>query len=76
MSTKKRTPDEVVGHMIDLAEKKYNCSQIIMGLFLEQEQKGEFSYPAIIQTIDGLVHVTYTWNRESINHVILEPTEC
>ncbi len=42
-------------------------------LTLENEP-GEYSYPAIIQTSDGLVHITYTWRRERIRYVAVDPT--
>lgn len=34
---------------------------------------GEYSYPAVIQTADGLVHVSYTWKRTRIRHAVIDP---
>lgn len=42
-------------------------------LVLEDEPKMEFSYPAIIQTSDGLVHATYTWKRKLVRHAVIDP---
>lgn len=41
-------------------------------LTLERD-KGEFSYPAVIQAADGAVHVTYTYQRRSVKHIVLDP---
>jgi predicted neuraminidase len=27
----------------------------------------------MIQTKDGLVHMTYTWNRKRVKHVVIDP---
>jgi predicted neuraminidase len=40
-----------------------------------EREPGEFSYPAIIQAADGSVHVTYTWNRKRVKHVVLDPSK-
>jgi alpha-L-rhamnosidase len=33
----------------------------------------QYSYPAIIETRDGLVHIVHTWGRLTINHVVVNP---
>jgi predicted neuraminidase len=43
-------------------------------LVLESEP-GEYSYPAAIQTSDGLVHITYTWKRQRVRHVVVDPAK-
>lgn len=42
------------------------------GVVLE-DSPGEYSYPAMIQSRDGLVHATYTWQRQRIKHVVVDP---
>lgn len=48
-------------------------------LLLENDttKKGRFSYPSMIQTPDGLLHITYSYNpessEESIKYVVVDP---
>ncbi len=55
----------VLGH----STNGHNWSEI---LSLEDHEKGEFSYPAIIKTTDGKIHITYTFNRKHIKHIVVE----
>lgn len=41
---------------------------------LENEKGSEFSYPAMIQSADGKVHIIYTHRRKNIKHVTLDPS--
>lgn len=34
-----------------------------------------YAYPAIIQSSDGLVHITYTFNRRSVKYVVIDPNK-
>ncbi len=40
-----------------------------------ENQEGEFSYPALIQTSDGMVHMAYTWLRRRVRHVVVDPAK-
>ena len=44
----------------------------LMSLENEGDAAG-YSYPAVIQAADGRVHITYTWRRQAIKHVVLDP---
>ncbi len=33
----------------------------------------QYSYPSVIQSSDGLVHVSYSWHRKRIKHVVIDP---
>ena len=61
-STRDRTPLNVA-----LSPDGKRWDQV---LTLEHEP-GEYSYPAVIQARDGSVHITYTWQRKRIRHVVL-----
>jgi len=45
------------------------------GALVLEDTPGEYSYPAVIQSSDGLVHTTYTWKRQRIKHVAIDPAK-
>lgn len=44
-------------------------------LVLEDSPISQYSYPSIIQSSDGMVHVVYTWRREGIKYVKIDPSQ-
>ncbi len=42
---------------------------------IEKEPRSEFSYPAVIQLSDGMIATTYTWKREKVRFVIIDPSK-
>ena len=40
-----------------------------------ERQEGEYSYPTVIQSSDGLVHITYTYQRKSVKYVVIDPNQ-
>jgi len=51
MTAQQRSADQLVNRMIQLAENKYNCSQIMMVLALEQEGREN---PELVRAMSGL----------------------
>jgi alpha-L-rhamnosidase len=42
-------------------------------LILEDSPISQYSYPSVIQSKDGMVHIVYTWRREKIKYVKIDP---
>lgn len=41
-------------------------------MILEDGKKEEYSYPAIIQSSDGKIHISYTYDRKNIKYLVIE----
>lgn len=44
-------------------------------LVLEDSEISQYSYPSVIQGSDGMVHIIYTWRREKIKYVKVDPSK-
>jgi predicted neuraminidase len=60
---------EMLNVVVSSDGKKWQAAAVL------ENQRGEYSYPAIIQTPDGLAHITYTYDRKKIKHVVIDPSK-
>ena len=44
-------------------------------LVLEDSPISQYSYPCVIQSSDGYVHIAYTWRRQRIKYVKIDPSK-
>lgn len=44
-------------------------------LILEDSPISQYSYPAVIQGKDGMLHIVYTWRRQKIKYVKVDPSK-
>ncbi|MEO6230560.1 MAG: sialidase family protein [Ferruginibacter sp.] len=44
-------------------------------VILEDSPISQYSYPSVIQSKDGMVHIVYTWRRERIKYVKIDPSK-
>jgi alpha-L-rhamnosidase len=44
-------------------------------LVLEDSPISQYSYPSVIESSDGMVHIVYTWRRERIKYVKIDPSK-
>jgi len=44
-------------------------------VILEDSPISQYSYPSVIQSKDGMVHIVYTWRREKIKYVKIDPSK-
>lgn len=44
-------------------------------LVLENDTAGQYSYPSVIQSADGIVHIVYTWRRKKIKYAAVDPAK-
>jgi len=44
-------------------------------LVLEDSPVSQYSYPSVIQSADGMIHIVYTWRRQRIKYVKVDPSK-
>lgn len=67
------TPGNGLRYPINLALSDDGISWRKVATLESEPMPDGYAYPSLIQTSDGLVHITYTWNRRRIRHVLIDP---
>jgi len=62
-------------HLLNVAVSKDGKAWYAAALLENEAPGNEFSYPAVIQSADGMIHITYTWKRKLIKHVVIDPSK-
>ncbi|WP_212744280.1 sialidase family protein [Maribacter sp. ACAM166] len=62
-------------NMLNLAVSDDGLNWTPVLTFETKPAQAGYSYPAIIQSSDGLVHITYTYLRQSVKHIVVDPSK-
>lgn len=57
---------------VSISEDGKNWSAVLV---LEDSPISQYSYPSVIQSADGMVHIVYTWRRDRIKYVKVDPKQ-
>lgn len=60
-------------HMLNLAISEDGIDWTPVMTLENVPAESGYSYPAIIQSSDGMVHITYTYLRETVKYVVVDP---
>ncbi len=66
-------PTKGLRHPLDVAVSHDGVAWERVLTLEDEPRESGYAYPAVIQTSDGMVHITYTWDRKRIKHVVLDP---
>ncbi len=69
------TPGQWGGKRTPLNIAVSNNAQTWQAALVLESDPGEYSYPAVVQTTDGLLHITYTWKRTRVKHAVVDPAK-
>jgi predicted neuraminidase len=73
--TTKRGPEPRNRNLLNVALSEDGKNWTVALTLENKPARSGYSYPAVIQSSDGRIHITYTFKRRSIKYVVLDPKE-